>query len=167
MLEILLNSTQFTHLHGVDIEKECVELAVKSCSPSEYHRMFPRERELSISIYQGSIEFVDERFASIQCMTSLEVIEHLEQPILDSFTKNVFGAYRPKLVIITTPNAEYNVYFPDLKYGTAEAVFRHDDHKFEWTRAEFKEWYTYVQMHGFLHSVGANLSSKIMATNTH
>jgi hypothetical protein len=36
---------------------------------------------------------------------------------------------RPKLVVVTTPNAEYNTLFPDF-----EGPFRHWDHKFEWTR---------------------------------
>ncbi|KAJ1910264.1 hypothetical protein H4219_006248 [Mycoemilia scoparia] len=52
----------------------------------------------------------------------------------------MFGYYKPQILIATTPNAEFNVYFPDLKYGTPESKFRHDDHKFEWTRNEFKEW---------------------------
>lgn len=61
-------------------------------------------------------------------------IEHLEPDILDSVPKVVFGQLSPKVVIVTTPNVEFNVLFPDLK------GFRHYDHKFEWTRAEFQEW---------------------------
>lgn len=37
---------------------------------------------------------------------------------------------------MTTPNAEYNVRFPGLPAGQ----FRHPDHRFEWTRAEFRAW---------------------------
>ena len=47
----------------------------------------------------------------------------------------IFGQLSPKIAIITTPNVEFNVLFPNLKQG-----FRHYDHKFEWTRAEFQEW---------------------------
>lgn len=54
------------------------------------------------------------------------------------------GVYQPEIMIVTTPNAEYNVNFPDLKYGTSESTFRHDDHKFEWTRKEFESWYVCV-----------------------
>lgn len=53
-----------------------------------------------------------------------------------AFEKNIFGVYKPQLLIITTPNAEFNVHFPNLNYLTPESTFRHDDHKFEWTRAE-------------------------------
>ena len=61
-------------------------------------------------------------------------IEHLEPDVLDSVPKVMFGQLSPKVVIVTTPNVEFNVLFPDLK------GFRHYDHKFEWTRAEFQEW---------------------------
>jgi hypothetical protein len=37
---------------------------------------------------------------------------------------------------VTTPNADYNVRFADLPAGR----FRHPDHRFEWTRAQFAEW---------------------------
>lgn len=43
---------------------------------------------------------------------------------------------RPRLVIVTTPNADFNVLFPSMIAGT----FRHADHKFEFTRQEFKTW---------------------------
>jgi hypothetical protein len=39
-------------------------------------------------------------------------------------------------VVVTTPNAEYNVRWPTLPAGN----FRHRDHRFEWTRSEFQEW---------------------------
>ena len=38
--------------------------------------------------------------------------------------------------MIVTPNSEYNVRFETLPAGK----FRHRDHRFEWTRAEFQEW---------------------------
>lgn len=43
---------------------------------------------------------------------------------------------RPGTVVVTTPNAEYNVKFENLPAGR----FRHKDHRFEWTRAEFQTW---------------------------
>lgn len=61
-------------------------------------------------------------------------IEHLVPDVLSLMPEAVFGQLSPKVVIVTTPNVEFNVLFPDLK------GFRHYDHKFEWTRAEFEEW---------------------------
>ncbi len=37
---------------------------------------------------------------------------------------------------MTTPNREYNVRFESLPAGS----FRHGDHRFEWTREEFRAW---------------------------
>jgi hypothetical protein len=38
--------------------------------------------------------------------------------------------------VLTTPNAEYNIRWPSLPAGR----FRHQDHRFEWSRAEFRAW---------------------------
>jgi hypothetical protein len=48
----------------------------------------------------------------------------------------LFEFAKPGAVVVTTPNIEYNVRFENLPAGT----FRHKDHRFEWTRAEFGDW---------------------------
>jgi hypothetical protein len=58
----------------------------------------------------------------------------------------VFAFARPRRVIVTTPNAEYNRRWERLAAGT----FRHADHRFEWTRAEFQAWARGVaERHGY------------------
>lgn len=47
----------------------------------------------------------------------------------------MFDFIKPKLAIFTTPNVEFNALFPDF-----EGPFRHPDHKFEWSRNEFRDW---------------------------
>jgi hypothetical protein len=42
--------------------------------------------------------------------------------------------------VVTTPNADYNVRWPSLPAGR----FRHKDHRFEWTREQFRAWATGV-----------------------
>ena len=66
----------------------------------------------------------------------VEVIEHLDPSRLGAFERVLFDGARPSTVVITTPNAEYNVRFEGLPSGS----LRHRDHRFEWTRAEFREW---------------------------
>lgn len=66
----------------------------------------------------------------------VEVIEHLDPPRLDAFTRVLFGHTAPATVVLTTPNAEYNVTWPSLPAGR----FRHRDHRFEWTREELARW---------------------------
>lgn len=61
-------------------------------------------------------------------------IEHLEPDVLEKVPQSLFGVLHPKTVVVTTPNADFNVLFPSL------CGFRHPDHKFEWTRAEFQSW---------------------------
>jgi hypothetical protein len=50
--------------------------------------------------------------------------------------RSVFARARPTSVLVTTPNVEHNVRFPFLAAGT----MRHRDHRFEWTRQEFRTW---------------------------
>jgi hypothetical protein len=66
----------------------------------------------------------------------MEVIEHVDPPRLEALERTVFGHAAPGSVIVTTPNAEYNVRFETLPAG----VTRHRDHRFEWTCAEFRQW---------------------------
>ena len=66
----------------------------------------------------------------------MEVIEHLEPSRLPAFERVIFEFARPGTVVITTPNADYNIRWPSLPAGR----FRHEDHRFEWTRAEFASW---------------------------
>jgi hypothetical protein len=78
----------------------------------------------------------DARLAGYDAVVLMEVIEHLEPNRLASFERVVFEFARPRFVVATTPNAEYNVKFEDLPAGR----FRHRDHRFEWTREEFRAW---------------------------
>ncbi|CAF90627.1 unnamed protein product, partial [Tetraodon nigroviridis] len=94
----------------------------------------PREDELRVELYQGSVTQKDARLRGFDLVTSIELIEHLRLSGLSCFSEVVFGYMTPLTVIISTPNSEFNSLLPGLK------GFRHRDHKFEWTRAEFKSW---------------------------
>lgn len=63
-------------------------------------------------------------------------IEHLSLAHVEKFSEVVFGYMTPLAVIVSTPNSDFNPLLPGL------AGFRHSDHKFEWTRAEFRSWYS-------------------------
>jgi hypothetical protein len=66
----------------------------------------------------------------------MEVIEHVDPPRLEALERAVFGHATPGTVIVTTPNVEHNVRFETLPPGS----MRHRDHRFEWTRGEFRAW---------------------------
>jgi len=98
----------------------------------------------------GSLFYYDEQLRHKDVMILSEVIEHIDEGRLPRVMDTILGRYKPKVLIVTTPNVEYNTV-----YQMDEAV-RHKDHRFEWTRAQFFEWthslarnYTYeVQLDG-------------------
>ncbi|XP_010434256.1 PREDICTED: small RNA 2'-O-methyltransferase-like [Camelina sativa] len=62
----------------------------------------------STTLYDGSILEFDSRLQDIDVGTCLEVIEHMEEDQACQFGKTVLTLFRPKLLIISTPNYECN-----------------------------------------------------------
>ncbi|MFJ7935894.1 methyltransferase domain-containing protein [Sporosarcina sp. NPDC096371] len=82
----------------------------------------------------GSLFYYDERLVDKDVLILCEVIEHIDEERLPKVMKLLLDDYKPRVLIITTPNREYNAVYdmPDAK--------RHSDHRFEWTRSEFEHW---------------------------
>jgi 3' terminal RNA ribose 2'-O-methyltransferase Hen1 len=136
LLKLLLKEGQFTKIAGMDVSfgelrKARENLYLDQASPAM------RER---ISIFQGSATYRDERIKGFEAIALIEVIEHLDEERLPAMAKVVFAFAKPDTVVISTPNAEYNVVYERLE---AES-FRHDDHRFEWTRKEFADWCRHI-----------------------
>lgn len=89
-----------------------------------------------LQLLHGALTYRDDRLHGFDAATLVEVIEHLDADRLPALAEAVFGHARPRLVIVTTPNVEFNATFPNMAPG----AFRHPDHRFEWTRAEFRAW---------------------------
>ena len=89
-----------------------------------------------VTLLHGSLTYRDARWAGADAAALVEVIEHVDPDRLAMIERVVFGETRPAAVVVTTPNAEYNVLFPNLASGAS----RHPDHRFEWTRAQFRAW---------------------------
>jgi 3' terminal RNA ribose 2'-O-methyltransferase Hen1 len=132
LLQLLLKERQFTEITGLDVSHRALEIAKDRL---HYDRMPSMQKE-RLRLLHGSLIYRDERLAGFDAAAVVEVIEHLDPPRLAAFERVVFGCARPKTVVITTPNREYNVKWETLPAGQ----FRHRDHRFEWTRAEFQEW---------------------------
>lgn len=96
----------------------------------------PFHQKDKIQLIQGSLTYRDKRFNNYDAATLIEVIEHLDLNRLAALERVVFEFARPKLVIVTTPNIEYNLKFESLPSGK----LRHQDRRFEWTRQEFQAW---------------------------
>src|SRR5579863_1763218 len=132
LLRLLLQDKTFEQIVGVDVSYRALELAQRRL---HFDQLPPRQKE-RISLIHGALTYRDHRLDGFDAAAVVEVIEHLDQPRLAAFERVLFEFARPGTVIITTPNAEYNVKFEKLQSGT----FRHKDHRFEWTRAEFASW---------------------------
>ena len=89
-----------------------------------------------VEIFQSALTYRDSRLAGLDAAVLMEVIEHVDPPRLEALGRTVFGHAAPGTVVVTTPNAEYNSCFETLPAGT----MRHRDHRFEWTRSEFRAW---------------------------
>lgn len=134
LLKALLEDRQFDRIVGLDVSWRSLEIARKRLYVD---RMPPAQRS-RIDLIHGSLMYRDKRLQGFDAAAVLEVIEHLDPPRLAAFERVVFEQAQPVAVIVTTPNAEYNVKFDALPAGR----FRHKDHRFEWTRDEFSRWAT-------------------------
>lgn len=132
LLQKLLLEKQFTQIVGLDISYRALEIAKERL---HLDRLPPKE-QARIQFLHGSLTYKDARLNSFDAAAIVEVIEHLDPSRLSAFERILFEYARPETIIITTPNAEYNVKFKSLPAGR----FRHRDHRFEWTRKEFQNW---------------------------
>jgi len=122
LLKLLLKDKSFERIIGMDVSYRTLEIAQRRLN---FDRLPPKQRE-RIEVIHGSLMYRDERLSGFDAATVVEVIEHLDAPRLAAFERVVFECAKPRTVIVTTPNVEYNVRFETLPAGK----FRHKDHRF-------------------------------------
>ena len=132
LLRVLLEDRAFEEVVGVDVSHRALQIAHERL---RVERLPARQRE-RIKLMQGSLMYRDQRLKGFDAAAVVEVIEHLDQPRLAAFERVLFEFAKPNAIVLTTPNVEYNVRFETLPAST----FRHKDHRFEWTRAQFSAW---------------------------
>ncbi len=128
----LLAERGIDHIIAVDVSSRALQLAARDL---RLEQMPDRQRE-RLRLAQSSLTYRDDRLAGLDAAVLMEVIEHLDPDRLPALERVVFGYATPATVVITTPNAEYNPQFA----GLAAGAMRHRDHRFEWTRAQFRDW---------------------------
>jgi 3' terminal RNA ribose 2'-O-methyltransferase Hen1 len=132
LLKRLIVDPTFTEIVGTDVSSRSLLAAEEKL----HLRDLSDTQRARVRLLQSSVTYLDDRIAGLDAAVLMEVIEHVDPDRLASVESSVFGHARPGSVIVTTPNSEYNVLYPTLAAGR----FRHPDHRFEWTRAEFADW---------------------------
>lgn len=142
LLRALLKHRGFTRIVGVDVAPRILATAADRLRLES----MPDLQRRRIELLQGSLVYRDDRLKGFDAAAVVEVIEHMDAERLPSFEQALFAHARPGAVVITTPNADYNALFPNLAAGG----FRHPDHRFEWSRAEFERWaQSIADAHGY------------------
>ena len=132
LLAHLLKNKAVTKIAGMDVSYQAL---LKAKERLHYEEMSPKQKE-RLDLFQGSVIYRDQRLSGFDAAAVVEVIEHLEPNRLRSFERVLFEFAKPGVVVLTTPNKDYNELFETLDADE----FRHEDHRFEWTREEFGAW---------------------------
>jgi 3' terminal RNA ribose 2'-O-methyltransferase Hen1 len=132
LLRMLLEDRGFEEILGMDVSFRALENAKRRFKLDRLPSLV-RER---LRLVHGSLMYRDSRLTGFDAAAVVEVIEHLDAPRLSAFERVVFEFAKPGAVVVTTPNAEYNVKWETLSAGQ----FRHQDHRFEWSRDQFQQW---------------------------
>ncbi len=128
----LLADSQIEHVTAVDVSARALQLAARHLKLDQ----MPEAKRSRLTIFQSSLTYRDDRLAGLDAAVLMEVIEHLDPERIPALERVVLREAAPATVVVTTPNAEYNAHFETLPAG----ALRHRDHRFEWTRAEFRAW---------------------------
>lgn len=132
LLRELLKDKQFEGIVGVDVSIRSLEIARDRLKLDR----LPERQAARIKLLHGSLIYRDRRLEGFDAAAVVEVVEHLDPPRLAAFERAVFEFARPGTVVLTTPNREYNVTWENVGANK----LRHADHRFEWTRDEFRAW---------------------------
>ena len=132
LLRRLLRERTIERVVGLDVSVRSLGIAGERLG---LERMGERERA-RVELLHGALTYRDRRIEGFDAATLVEVIEHVDRSRHEALERVVFGCAAPRLVVVTTPNVEFNVRFENVAAGR----LRHGDHRFEWTRDEFRAW---------------------------
>ncbi|MGE0742332.1 MAG: 3' terminal RNA ribose 2'-O-methyltransferase Hen1 [Hyphomonadaceae bacterium] len=151
LLQRLAQDRKFTRIFGLDAAARELEKAARRLKLERAGAPVDR-----ITLLHGALTYRDARWTDVDAACLIEVIEHLDAERLPALEAVVFGKAKPRYVLVTTPNVEHNALF----VGMTPGAFRHPDHRFEWTRAEFQDWAGRIcAAHGYeaeFHGIGAD-----------
>ena len=136
LIRELMANKQFKEIVGIDASIRSLERAEQRLHLDR----LPARQQGRVKLLQGALTYRDARIDGFDAAALVEVIEHVDPDRLPALERTVFEHMAPDTVVVTTPNREYNQLFE----GMPEGALRHGDHRFEWTRDEFRAWTTRV-----------------------
>lgn len=111
---------------GLDIVQSHLQEAIRSTAPvlapvaststdtdpfSSHFKERERWEDLRLEFWHGSLDVYNDSLDNYEAFVLTEVIEHLPERTLAKFPDIVFGNYRPRIVVVTTPNYDFNRFF--------------------------------------------------------
>ncbi len=132
LLRHLLEDPAFSEVVGLDVSHVALDRARERLHLDR----LPPHLDGKVTLWHGSLIYRDRRLEGFDGAALVEVIEHLDLAKIPIMERVVFEFARPRVVVLTTPNKEYNCLYP----GIGKGMMRHKDHRFEWTRQEFSDW---------------------------
>jgi SAM-dependent methyltransferase len=131
LVETLARQPAVDRVTGVDFSAHALRAAGRRLK----RRLAPAELA-KVTFVEGLLTWRDPRYAGHDGAAAIEVIEHLAAPQQAAFEAVLFGHVGAAIVVVTTPNREYN----DQWHLSSPDGFRHHEHRFEWRRDEFAAW---------------------------
>lgn len=128
----LFENNTFETVVGVDVSARALSVAERRLRLAD----LPDRQRQRVKLVQSSAVYRDARLHGFDAMVLMKVVEHVDLDRLAALERSVFAESRARTVLVTTPNSEFNVLYPDLAVG----AFRHPDHRFEFTRRQFHDW---------------------------
>ncbi|TLF51722.1 methyltransferase domain-containing protein [Halomonas urmiana] len=129
LLQYLLRDAQFERVVGLELSGELLAQAKLRLEN------LPAARAGRLELVCGSYAEPHPALVGFEAAAMVETIEHVPPEALSRVERAVFAGLRPHLLVVTTPNHEYNPL-----YDMVPGEFRDPDHKFEWDRARFRDW---------------------------
>ena len=110
LLRELLKDKQFEEIVGLDVSIRSLEAAQRRLKLDR----LPTTQANRLKLIHGSLMYRDKRLEGFDAAAVVEVVEHLDPPRLSAFERVLFEFARPRTVVLTTPNREYNVTWETL-----------------------------------------------------
>ena len=117
----LLEDRSIERVLGVDVSHRALETAAKRLRLDT----MPERRRARVDLAQSSLTYTDARVAGFDAAVLMEVVEHVDPPRLVALERAILAVARPRVLVVTTPNAEHNVRYARLEHGH----LRHHDHQ--------------------------------------